>query len=148
MTRVPLPPPCDYAPCWPLCLCTLLLCVFLLPVLSPLFPGQISLAPWGPMRRPSWLMCRVTTTRSQASRRWEMNKKKSLETIIECCWQEMAEMSLIPHIYLTLWGQNEVNWLVCWQICLFVWVISCLCLASFQSEKVIFKAGGTEFGSF
>lgn len=55
-------------------------CIFLFSVLSPppLFPGQISLAPWGQMRRPSWLMCRVTTTRSQASRRWEMkwNPKK------------------------------------------------------------------------
>lgn len=45
MTCVAPPPPCYYAPCWPFCLCTLLLCVFLLPVPSPLFPGQISLAP-------------------------------------------------------------------------------------------------------
>lgn len=70
---------CDYAPCWPFCLYTLLLlCIFLFSVLSPLplFPGQISLAPWGQMRRPSWLMCRVTTTRSQASRRWELKWKR------------------------------------------------------------------------
>lgn len=70
---------CDYAPCWPFCLDTLLLLrMFLFSVLSPLplFSGQISLAPWGQMRRPSWLMCRVTTTRSQASRRWEIKTKK------------------------------------------------------------------------
>lgn len=70
---------CDYTSCRSFCLCTLLLlCIFLFSVLPPLplFSGQISLAPWGQMRRPSWLMCRVTTTRSQASRRWEMKRKK------------------------------------------------------------------------
>ena len=36
----------------------------------PLLLGQISLVPWGQMRRPSWLMYRVTTTHSQANRRW------------------------------------------------------------------------------
>lgn len=70
---------CVYAPCWPFCLCTLLrLCIFLSSAISPfpLFPGQTSLAPWGQMRRPSWLMCRVTTTRSQANRRWEIKWNK------------------------------------------------------------------------
>lgn len=55
-------------------------CCAFLSSLSPVFPpplspGQTSLAPWGPMRRPSWLMCHVTTTRSQASRRWGTKSK-------------------------------------------------------------------------
>lgn len=68
-----LPPLVITPPAGPF-VCTLLLCIFsLLCPLPFLFShGQISLAPWGQMRRPSWLMCRVTTTHSQASRRWEM----------------------------------------------------------------------------
>lgn len=73
---------CDYSPCWPPFVSALFYSfVHFSPLCPlPLFPGQISLAPWGQMRRPSWLMCRVTTTRSQASRRWEMKCKKGNKT--------------------------------------------------------------------
>lgn len=64
---------------WPLTLslCSLLLCAFFSPFLFPLcslpapsFPGQISLVRCVPTKRPSWHMCHVTTTLSQANRRW------------------------------------------------------------------------------
>lgn len=41
-----------------------------LSVPAPSFPGQISLVRCVPMKRPSWRMCHVTTTPSQANRRW------------------------------------------------------------------------------
>lgn len=96
---------CDHAPCWPPFVSALFyscafffLLLLLLSVLSPpppplpLFPGQISLAPWGQMRRPSWPMCRVTTTRSRASRRWEMKRKgKTIKQSPDTCQQWLLE---------------------------------------------------------
>ena len=79
----------------------------------PLFPGQISLAPWGQMRRPSWPMCRVTTTRSRASRRWEMKRKREnyqtiagyLPKVAAGEWQSCFANFQILTVYL--WDYNR-----------------------------------------
>lgn len=51
---------------------------FLFPFCSlptPSFPGQISLVRCVLMKRPSWHMCHVTTTLSQANRRWAQTNR-------------------------------------------------------------------------
>lgn len=110
---------CDCAPCWPFCLHSFTLVPLSLFSLSSLFlclfPGQISLAPWGQMRRPSWLMCRVTTTRSQANRRWETKEETCKQSAATCqrVWQKnkipaniqclAASMRNYNRLHITIW---------------------------------------------